>query len=99
MGRKKTERNNRGSTNKPDDYFNNGIFEMARFGKNVIVKNNRTPEEQTLHLEGLREKYPTKYDLITTKVLRLKEKILCCDPFNFLMYLKKFGNYGANKYF
>mgnify|MGYP000336428153 len=56
MGRKKAERNNRGSTNKPDDYFNNGIFEMARFGNNVIVKNNRTPEEQSLFLEGLCEK-------------------------------------------
>ena len=26
--------------NKPDDYYNNGIVEMARFGRNIIMKNN-----------------------------------------------------------
>lgn len=75
MSCKKTVRKNKRSTNKPDDYFNNGTFEMARFGKNVLIKNNRTPEEQDSHLECLRDKYPEKYDLIQTKVLRLKEKI------------------------
>lgn len=94
MRRKKTERNNGGSTNKPDDYFNNGMFEMARFGENVIVKNNRTPEEQSLFLESLCEKYHAKYDLITSKVLRLKEKILRCDPFNLLMYLRSLAIMG-----
>lgn len=32
--------------------------------------------------------------MITTKVLRLKEKILCCDPFNLLMYLRSLAIMG-----
>ena len=93
MCSKKAERN-KSLTNKPDDYFNNGTFEMARFGKNVLIKNNRTPEEQALHLECLRDKYPKKYDSIQTKVLQLKEKVLCCDPYNLLMYLRSIAIMG-----
>ena len=28
----------------PDDYFSNGLFEIARFGKNIILHNIMTPE-------------------------------------------------------
>lgn len=99
MSSKKTVRKNKRSTNKPDDYFNNGTFEMARFGKNVLIKNNRTPEEQDSHLECLRDKYPEKYDLIQTKVLRLKEKILCCNPYRLLMHLRSLANMGQMNVF
>ncbi len=27
---------------KPDDYFSNGIFEVARFGNTVVAHNNMT---------------------------------------------------------
>lgn len=94
MSSKIAERKNINSTSKPDDYFNNGTFEMARFGKNVMIKNNRTPEEQTLHLKGLQDKYPEKYNLIQTKVLRLREKILCCNPYKLLMYLRSIAIMG-----
>ena len=30
---------------KPDDYLNNGLFEMARFGNQTIIKNNMLPDE------------------------------------------------------
>ena len=79
---------------KPEDYFNNGIFEMARFGKNVFIKNNRTPEEQAAYLDFLSEKYSSKYDSITAKVLQLREKILCCDPYKLLMDLRSIAIMG-----
>jgi len=28
----------------PDDYYTNGIFEIARFGNNIICNNTMTPE-------------------------------------------------------
>lgn len=34
-----------------DDYFTNGVFEVARLGKDVILRNNRTPEQQLEHME------------------------------------------------
>lgn len=94
MRSKNTERRNRKLTNKPDDYFNNGIFEMARFGKNVFIKNNRTPEEQAVYQDSLSEKYSLKYDSITAKVLQLREKILCCDPYKLLMDLRSIAIMG-----
>ena len=94
MRSKNTERRNIKLINKPDDYFNNGIFEMARFGKNVFVKNNRTPEEQAIYLESLSEKYSSKYDMITAKVLQFREKILCCDPYRLLMHLRNIAIMG-----
>ena len=36
--------------NKPDDYYTNGIFELARFGNNVVLKNNMTPEMHEKYL-------------------------------------------------
>lgn len=30
---------------RPDNYFQHGPFEMARFGKHVVIRNNMTPEQ------------------------------------------------------
>ena len=60
MSRKSRERREKNKTVRPDDYFSNGTFEMARFGKNTIVRNNRTPEQ---------------HEDIAQKVKSLKEKV------------------------
>lgn len=99
MQSKNIKKRNRKLTNKPDDYFNNGIFEMARFGKNVLVKNNRTPEEQAVYRDSLSEKYSSKYDSITAKVRRLREKILCCDPYRLLIHLRDIAIMGQMNVF
>ena len=50
MSRKSRERREKNKTVRPDDYFSNGTFEMARFGKNTIVRNNRTPEQHAAQM-------------------------------------------------
>lgn len=43
----------------PDDYFNNGLIEAARFGNQTIMKNNLSDEQcQELH-RVLSERYST----------------------------------------
>lgn len=94
MLNKGSERKNRNSKIRPDDYFNNGTFEMARFGKNVYLRNNRTPEEQALYIDSLCEKYSSKYNSITARVLQLREKILRCEPYKLLMHLRSIAIMG-----
>lgn len=61
---------------------------MARFGKNTIVRNNRTPAQQSAQMEYLCSEYPAQYEAISKKILALKEKVMQCDPYGLLMYLR-----------
>lgn len=72
-----------------DDYFSNGTFEIARYGANTLMKNNRTPEQQQAYMEYLQEMYPAKYEAISQQIGRLKEKVMQCDPYDLLMYLRQ----------
>ena len=91
MSRKSRERREKHKYSQPDDYYSNGLFEMARFGKNTILRNNRTPEQQEEQMRYLREEYPKKYTDLSQKILALKEKIARCDPYELLMYLRMMG--------
>lgn len=71
-----------------DDYYSNGIFEMARFGQNTIIRNNRTPEEQAAQMEYLCTEYDSKYEDLNCKIKKLKDKVIQCDPYTLLMHLR-----------
>ena len=43
---------------KPDEVFSDGPLSMARFGKNVVVQSNWTPDEFAKMQERLVEQYP-----------------------------------------
>jgi len=88
MSRKSRERHERHKDIQPDDYFSNGEFEIARFGTNTLLKNNRTSEQQKAYMEYLQEEYTTKYRIISQKIGELKEKTVQCDPYSLLMYLR-----------
>ena len=88
MSRKSRERREKNKVARPDDYFFNGVFEMARFGKNTIVRNNRTPAQHAAQMEYLCTEYPSQYESISKKVLAIKEKVMQCDPYGLLMYLR-----------
>lgn len=88
MSRKSRERREKNKPVRPDDYFSNDTFEIARFGKNIVVRNNRTPEQHTAQMEYLRTEYVSKYEDIAQKVKSLKEKVAQCDPYLLLMYLR-----------
>ena len=89
MSRKSRERREKNKTARPDDYFFNGTFEMARFGKNIIVKNDRTPAQQSAQMEYLCAEYPAQYEAISKKILAMKEKVMQCDPYGLLMHLRR----------
>lgn len=88
MSKKSRERRSRHKASKPDDYLSKGVFEMARFGKNIIMRNNSTPEQHTAQIDYLSQEYPIKYKKISEKILSLKEKVIRCNPYNLLMYLR-----------
>ena len=43
---------------KPDDYFNNGLIEVARFGTHTIMKNNMNSVQHEKMIKRLRKRYP-----------------------------------------
>lgn len=92
MSKKSRERRERRKNVAPDDYMSSGNFEMARFGKNIIMNNNRTPEEHSAHMEFLRTEYPKKYTEITQLIETLKKKVVQCDPYQLLLYIRQLTN-------
>ena len=75
MSRKSRERREKNKAVRPDDYFSNGIFEMARFGKNTIVRNSQTKEQHAAQMDYLCSEYTAKYENINQKVKSLKESV------------------------
>lgn len=73
---------------RPDNHFSNDDFQIARFGANIVVKNKRTPEKQTEHMESLTAQYPAKYESLNQKVTALKKIVSQCDPYSILMYFR-----------
>lgn len=57
MSRKGRERRERYKTIRADDYFSDGPFAIARFGKNTLVESNRTFEQQKAHIDYLQAEY------------------------------------------
>ena len=88
MSRKSRERREKNKAVRPDDYFSNGTFEMARFRKNTIVRNNRTPEQHAVQMEYLRTE--SKISQRESNPVR---------PIFTPHVSAKFGNHGANEYF
>ena len=94
MSKKSRERRERNKAVRPDDYFTHGVFELARFGKNTIIRNNRSPEQHAAQMEYLCLEYPSKYEDITQKIKALKNKVVHSDPYSLLMYLRNLANMG-----
>lgn len=88
MSKKSRERRDRHKNIQPDSYYYDGIFEVARFGKNTLIKNHRTPEQQMKYIRHLQTEYPVKYAEISKKVFLLREKVAQCDPYSLLMFLR-----------
>lgn len=88
MSRKSRERRAKHKSPKPDYYYSNGVFEVERFGKDFIVRKNSTPEQHAAQMEKLYNEYPDKKKHISDSLLSIKEKVLKCDPYNLLMYLR-----------
>ena len=71
---------------KPDEYFNNGIFELARFGKHIILKNNMTEKQFQENKAQLKALYRKQLIEINNEIKKIKEAILKCAPLELLSF-------------
>lgn len=75
----------------PDDYFSNGLFEIARFGKNIILHNMMTPEIHEQYLKTIANGYEESIIRIDTIVQNIRSKVSKCNPemlMNFLVSIR-----------
>ena len=73
---------------KADDYYNDGLFELARYGKVVSMRNLSTPEQHAQIQEYYKEEYPKVKERIDEKIKKIRDKISICDPLMLLKFTK-----------
>lgn len=76
---------------KPDDYFTDGIMELARFGKQVVMKNHMSSEQHKQWMSHLKEKYLDTIGIVNEKICILREKVSICDPVQLLSFSADMG--------
>jgi hypothetical protein len=71
---------------RPDEYFNNGIVEYARFGQMVSMRNHLSPEDRRKLMNSLSDDYEKRRTEINEKVIHIREKVGHCDPVELLCF-------------
>lgn len=71
---------------KADDYFTDGVVELARFGKQVIMETHMSLEQHKQWMNHLKEKYLDAIRIVNEKICSIKEKILRCNPVQLLSF-------------
>jgi hypothetical protein len=85
MGKRKKEKKLNRQL-KPDDYFNNGIIEMARYGKINSMRSLRSEEGQHGILNTWAEMYESKKKELDNLVAEIIENVRSCDPLELLQF-------------
>ena len=57
----------------PDEYFNNGLAELARFGKHIVLKNNMSSNQHKQLTAYLKSKYFEEIQKVNEKISAIKE--------------------------
>ena len=70
----------------PDDYFSNGIFEMARFGTNTVLRNNMTENQRNRLIKKQQKEYPRIKKKINRLILSIRKQVSKCDPIQLLSF-------------
>lgn len=73
---------------KADEYYNDGLFELARYGKVVSMRNLSTPEQYYQMIAFYKEEYPKVKERIDEKIQKLRSEISICDPLMLLKFTK-----------
>lgn len=73
---------------KADEYYNDGLLELARYGKVVSMSNLSTPEQHKQILSFYKEEYPKIKERIDEKVQKIKNEISICNPLMLLKFTK-----------
>lgn len=71
---------------KPDDFFNNGTFELARFGRHTILRNNMSTKEHIEYEKYLKSEYPKQISKINNEIKKIREEVSKCDPIQLLSF-------------
>lgn len=70
------------------DYYNDGLFELARYGKIVSMRNLGTPEQKEQIIAYYKEEYPNIKKRIDEKIQKIKKEISICNPLMLLKFAK-----------
>lgn len=73
---------------KADEYYNDGLFELARYGRVMSMRNISTPEQHAQMQAFYKDGYPKIKERIDEKVQKIKNKISICDPLMLLKFTK-----------
>ena len=83
-----SKKNKKQKSIKADEYYNDGLFEVARYGKIVSMRNLSTSEQHTQIKTHYKEEYPKVKKRIDEKINKLKNEISICDPLMLLKFVK-----------
>lgn len=71
---------------KIDDYYNNGIIEMARIGENIVQRSALSEKDRKLFIKKLTAEEPKIKSEINALIKTICENVLKCDPLQLLNY-------------
>ncbi len=71
---------------KPDDYFEYGPFQIARFGKLTYFQNNITAEQHEELMKKIESNYDKQVSIINSLVSEIRDLIIQCNPLSLLKY-------------
>lgn len=71
----------------PDDYYNDGFFEIARFGNVVESINHMSPDVHVCYLNGLAEKHDEIKVEVEQLILKIRASIRKAEPSSLINYL------------
>lgn len=74
----------RKNNQRPDDYAKFGPIEIARFGKEIIYRNDMTEDEQQEYINYLAEEYPKIKNRIDQLVKEIRDLVVMYDPLQLL---------------
>lgn len=70
----------------PDDYYNDGIFEVARYGKVVSMTNHMDEEQHKILMDKLADEYDNNINDIQEMINEIRQLISMCNPLKLLKY-------------
>ena len=71
---------------KVDDYFNNGIIEMARIGENIVQRSVLSEKDRKKLIEQITAEEPRIKSEINDLIKTICENVLKCDPLQLLIF-------------
>lgn len=74
-------------TIKADDFFSNGVVDLARYGNTVVAQNNLTEEQQKRLISELAGHYTEEKEKIEDLIEKIKGKLALVSPLDLLNFL------------